>query len=37
MPTVKVRNTKNEEVGEVELSDVVFGAPFNEEIGRAHV
>ena len=49
MPTVKVRNLKNEEVGEVELSDAVFGAPLNEalihaavrnymaKIGRAHV
>ena len=27
MPTVKVRNLKNKEVGEVELSDAVFGAP----------
>src|SRR3977135_815204 len=30
MPTVKVRNLKNEEVGEVELSDAVFDAPLNE-------
>src|SRR4026208_1455975 len=37
MPTVKVRNTKNEEVGEVELSDLVFGAPFNEPLIRAAV
>src|SRR6185437_10829864 len=37
MPTVKVRNTKNEEVGEVELSDVVFGAPFNEPLIHAAV
>src|SRR4051794_5799477 len=37
MPTVKVRNTKNEEVGEVELSDVVFGAPFNEALIHAAV
>ncbi len=38
MPTVKVRNVKNEEVGEVELSDAVFGVPLNEAIdsrGRA--
>jgi len=37
MPTVKVRNTKNEEVGEVELSDVVFGAPLNEPLIHAAV
>ena len=37
MPTVKVRNTKNEEVGEVELSDAVFGAPFNEALIHAAV
>src|SRR6478672_4776927 len=37
MPTVKVRNTKNEEVGEVELSDLVFGAPFNEPLIHAAV
>jgi large subunit ribosomal protein L4 len=37
MPTVKVRNTKNEEVGEVELSEVVFGAPFNEPLIHAAV
>ena len=37
MPTVQVRNTKNEEVGEVELSDVVFGAPLNEGLIHAAV
>ena len=37
MPTVKVRNIKNEEVGEVELSDAVFGAPFNEPLIHAAV
>ena len=37
MPTVKVRNLKNEEVGEVELSDVVFGAPLNEALIHAAV
>ena len=37
MPTVKVRNIKNEEVGEVELSDVVFGAAFNEPLIHAAV
>jgi large subunit ribosomal protein L4 len=37
MPTVKVRNLKNKEVGEVQLSDVVFGAPFNEPLIHAAV
>ena len=37
MPTVKVRNTKNEEVGEVTLSDAVFGAPRNEPLIHAAV
>src|SRR5437660_2172500 len=37
MPTVKVRNLKNEEVGEVELSDAVFGVPFNESLVHAAV
>jgi large subunit ribosomal protein L4 len=37
MPTVKVRNIKNKEVGEVELSDVVFNAPFNEPLIHAAV
>src|SRR6186997_3361799 len=37
MPTVKVRNVKNEEVGEVELSDAVFGAPLNEGLIHAAV
>ena len=37
MPTVKVRNLKNEEVGEVQLSDVVFGAPLNEALIHAAV
>jgi large subunit ribosomal protein L4 len=32
MPTVKVRNLKNEEVGDLELSDVVFGAELNEAL-----
>jgi large subunit ribosomal protein L4 len=32
MPTVKVRNLKNEEVGDFELSDVVFGAELNEAL-----
>jgi large subunit ribosomal protein L4 len=30
MPTVKVRNLKNEEVGDFELSEAVFGAELNE-------
>ena len=30
MPTVKVRNLKNEEVGDLDLSDAVFGAELNE-------
>ena len=30
MPTVEVRNLKNKKVGEIELSEAVFGAEFNE-------
>jgi large subunit ribosomal protein L4 len=37
MPTAKVRNLKNEEVGDVELSDVVFGAELNEALIHAAV
>ena len=37
MPTVKVRNLENKEVGEVNLSDAVFGAPFNESLIHAAV
>ena len=37
MPTVKVRNLKNKEVGEVTLSDVVFGAELNEALIHAAV
>src|SRR5215212_6782772 len=37
MPTVKVRNLKNEEIGDVELSDVVFGAELNEALIHAAV
>jgi len=37
MPTVKVHNLKNEEVGEVQLSDIVFGAPLNEPLIHAAV
>lgn len=32
MPTVKVRNLKNKEVSEIELSDAVFGAELNEAL-----
>src|SRR5215207_4252528 len=32
MPTVKVRNLKNEEIGEAELSEAVFGAELNESL-----
>src|SRR6187551_1846435 len=37
MPTVKVRNLKNKEVGEVQLSEAVFDAPFNEPLIHAAV
>lgn len=37
MPTVKVRNLKNKEVGEVKLSDKVFGAELNEGLIHAAV
>jgi large subunit ribosomal protein L4 len=37
MPTVKVRNLQNKEVGEVSLSDAVFGAEFNESLVHAAV
>jgi large subunit ribosomal protein L4 len=37
MPTVKVRNLKNEEVGDFELPDAVFGAEFNETLVHAAV
>src|SRR5204863_975560 len=37
MPTVKVRNLKNEEVGDLELSEAVFGAPLNESLVHAAV
>src|ERR687893_1946643 len=37
MPTVKVRNLKNEEVADLELSDAVFGAEFNEGLVHAAV
>src|ERR1051325_4736818 len=32
MPVVKVKNLKNEEVGDLELSDEVFGAPLNKAL-----
>jgi len=32
MPSVKVHDLKNEEVGEIELADVVFGVQFNEPL-----
>lgn len=32
MPVVKVMNLKNEEVGELELSEEVFGAPLNKPL-----
>jgi len=37
MPTVKVRNLKNEEIGDLELSDAVFGAEYNEALVHAAV
>ena len=35
MPTVKVRNLKNKEVGEVTLADAVFGVELNEALIHA--
>jgi large subunit ribosomal protein L4 len=32
MPVVKIKNLNNEEVGELELSDSVFGAPLNKPL-----
>src|SRR5512142_2332447 len=37
MPTVKVRNLRNKEVGEVSLSDAVFGVELNESLIHAAV
>ncbi len=37
MPTVKVRNLKNEEVGDLELPDAVFGVELNEALIHAAV
>jgi large subunit ribosomal protein L4 len=37
MPTVKVRNLENKEVGDFELADAVFGADLNEALIHAAV
>jgi large subunit ribosomal protein L4 len=37
MPTVKVRNLKNKEVGDIMLSDAVFGVELNEALIHAAV
>ena len=37
MPTVKVRNLKNEEIGDLELPDAVFGVELNEPLIHAAV
>ena len=37
MPTAKVRNLNNKEIGEVELSDAVFGVDLNESLIHAAV
>ncbi len=37
MPTVKVRNLKNKEVGDIALSDAVFGVELNESLIHAAV
>src|SRR6476659_9608768 len=37
MPTVKVRNLKNKEVGDVELADAIFGVELNEGLIHAAV
>ncbi len=37
MPSVKVRNLKNEEVADLELSDAVFSAEYNEGLVHAAV
>jgi len=37
MPTVKVRNLKNKEVGDITLSDAVFGVELNESLIHAAV
>ncbi len=37
MPTLKVRNLKNKEIGDIELSDAVFAVDFNEPLIHAGV
>ncbi len=37
MPTVKVRNLENKEIGDIELNDKVFGAELNEGLIHAAV
>ena len=37
MPTAKVRNLKNNEVGDVELLDAIFGVELNESLIHAAV
>ena len=37
MPTVKVRNLSNKEVGEIALPDAVFGVEYNEALVHAAV
>ena len=37
MPTAKVRNLENKEIGDVELSDAVFGVELNESLIHAAV
>src|SRR4051812_34467241 len=37
MPTIKVRNLKNKEVGDITLSDAVFGVELNESLIHAAV
>jgi large subunit ribosomal protein L4 len=37
MPTAKVRNLSNKEIGDVELSDAVFGAELNESLIHAAI
>ncbi len=37
MPTLKVRNLKNKEIGDIELSDAVFAVDYNEPLIHAGV
>ena len=37
MPTVKVRNLQNKEIGDITLSDAVFGVELNEGLIHAAV